>query len=127
MIETENDFDARIRSLGRKHRAMLKTGGALRVRQDGLMVLKPKRAVSAHGFVPIRAIAVLMLGFFAAKGFLLASLDGAEYGARLNSLSSGTMVEQVGARLMKPDAVSLLFAGAIVDLKEQWRKGGARS
>lgn len=124
--ESHSKFDARIRSLGRKHRAISKTGGALQVRKDGLIVIRPKRAAAARGYIPIRTIASLMICFFAFKGYLLASLQEATYTDRLIKLQSGTIVEQVGARMMQPDAVSLLFSRAIVDLKDQWRDGGAR-
>ena len=127
MSDSQADFDARIRSLGRKHRALEKTGSALKMRKDGLIVLKPRRAAAARGYIPIRGIAVLMLCFFAFKGYLWEALDEAGYNSRLAVLQNGTVVEQVGARLMKPDAVSLMFASAIADLKEQWRESGARS
>ena len=117
MGQTHEEFQARLRSLGRKHRAMTKTGADMRLRDDGLIVVRPKRSVSAFGLLPIRGIAVLMICFFAFKGYLLASMDEAAYTARLTKLQAGTEVEQVGAHLMRPDAVSRLFARAIADLR----------
>lgn len=100
---------------------MEKVGSSIQVRQDGLIVMRPKRVAQARGFFPIRGIAVLMLFFFAFKGYLMASLPEAVYADRLATLRGGTFVEQVGASLMQPDAVAGLFAGAIVDLQDHWR------
>lgn len=88
------------------------------VRQDGLILIRPKRAVAGRGFFAIRSIAVMMICFFALKGFLLSSMGDAAYADRLTKLRSGTVVEQAGATLMRPDAVSLLFAKAIADLSK---------
>lgn len=108
MIETRNDFHARVRTLGRKHRAMAK-GSTAQLRQDGLIVVRPKRRRTRRRY-PLRSFALLIIGFFAFKGFMLASMGDAGYDDRLTRLGEGTALEQVGALVMQPDRVSALFA-----------------
>lgn len=109
MVETRNDFDARLKTLGRKHRAMAK-GTETRMRNDGLIVVRPSRRRSRGRSNPLRLFVFLFLGFFAVKGFLLASIGEAGYEERLTKLKAGTALEQVGAAVMRPDRVSVVMA-----------------
>ncbi len=115
MTDSRTDFDARVRVLGRKHRA-LANGVTTQVRKDGLIVVRPTRRRPQKGVSPLRIVVLLTIGFFAFKGFMLASMGDASYEERLAKLEAGTSLEQVGAAIMKPDRVSMLFASAFVNL-----------
>lgn len=108
MVETRNDFDSRLKTLGRKHRALAQ-GSTTQIRKDGLIVVKPTRRRTRRSF-PTRLFVFLFLGFFAFKGFLLASMGEVGYSDRLAKLEAGTALEQVGAVVMRPDRVSILMA-----------------
>ena len=106
------DFHKRVGSLQRQHKAMA-NGYTTQLREDGLIVMKPKRG-RRRGF-PLRALTLLFLGFFAFKGFMLASLGDVTYNERVAQLSNGSPVEQAGAWVMQGDPVTVLFAEVIKD------------
>lgn len=108
MVETRNEFRARLRTLGRKHRAMA-NGASSHLREDGLIVVRPHRR-KAQRTHPMRMLLLLLVSFFVLKGYMLAALGDAGYQDRLTKLQSGTSVEQVGATVMRPDRVSVMFA-----------------
>ena len=112
MSDSRTMFNARLRTLGRKHAAMSTGGIVTQVRSDGLMIAKPKRMRNRRG-VPINHLIVFMIGFFAFKGFLLTSLGLEGYEERLAALSSGSPLEQMGAQVMQADPVTQIFADAI--------------
>lgn len=119
MTDSRTDFDARLRVLGRKHRAMA-NGVKRQVRKDGLIVVRPTRKrIRKQGVRPLRILVMLLFGFFALKGFLLASIGEAAYEQRLASLSEGTQLERAGAIVMQPDRVSILFASAFGNLTQE--------
>ncbi|MFK7938593.1 MAG: hypothetical protein AB8B82_04390 [Roseovarius sp.] len=106
MANAVQGFDRRLKSIG-KNRARLADGYVSKVGKDGLIVFRPKRR--AGGF-PIVGLALLILGFFAFKGLILAHLGANTFEARLAELAQGSVVEQTGAWIMQPDAVSQTIA-----------------
>ncbi|TMM55257.1 hypothetical protein [Sulfitobacter sabulilitoris] len=102
MVETHLQFDRRLRTLGRKHRAMSR-GYSTRIRGDGLIVVEPRR-LRFH--FPARTVIMLFVGFFMFKGFMLASMGPVTYNHRLATLEKGTVVEQGGAWIMQIDAIT---------------------
>ncbi|GAB5437209.1 hypothetical protein [Falsiruegeria mediterranea] len=109
MVEDHLHFNRRVSKLTRKHQAMSR-GYTHRLRSDGLIEVKPRRARPG---VSLRALALFVFGFLAFKGFLLANLGPAGYEDRLARLSEGTVVEQGGAALMAVDPVSEFIASKI--------------
>ena len=109
MVEDHLQFDRRVAKLTRKHQAMSR-GYTHRLRADGLIEVKPRRARPG---VSLRAIAMFVFGFFVFKGFLLAHLGPAAYEERLAKLNEGTVVEQGGAALMAIEPVSEFIASKI--------------
>lgn len=109
MVEDHLQFDRRVQKLTRKHQAMSR-GYTHRMRADGLIVMKPRRARPG---LSLRALVFFVLGFFAFKGFLLANLGPAAYEDRLARLTEGTVVEQGGAVLMAVDPLSEFIASHI--------------
>ncbi|MEM7091105.1 MAG: hypothetical protein AAF496_16220, partial [Pseudomonadota bacterium] len=69
-------------------------GYVARMRQDGLIVVKPRRAKLA---ISPKSILIFVMAFFVFKGFLLSSLGPTTYDERLASLSEGTAGEKAGA------------------------------
>ena len=110
MVETRYEFNSRLRTLGRKHRA-LERGSKTHVRKDGLIVVRPARR-RARRNSPLRIIVILVAFFFAFKGFMLASMGVEGYSDRVTRLEAGTSLEQVGASVMQADRVSLMLANA---------------
>jgi hypothetical protein len=117
MDEPRSDFQTRLRTLGRKQRLMERSGGSIVVREDGLIVVQPRSGAGARGLFPVKGLAVTLICFFAFKGFLLSAHGDAQYEERLIKLAAGTTVEQIGAQVMQPDAVSLMFAKAFNDVR----------
>ena len=106
MVDAHGQFNKRLRKIGRKHQA-LERGYVTNLRPDGLIVAEPRRA---RVQIPVKGIALVIIAFFAFKGFLLATLGPATYDERLINLRSGTMVERGGAWAMQADRVSLLVS-----------------
>ncbi|MEM9871842.1 MAG: hypothetical protein AAF822_11345 [Pseudomonadota bacterium] len=109
---TQVDFQTRIGSLERQHKKLAR-GYKTEMRDDGLIVVKPKRG--QRGF-PLRGLVLLIAGFFVFKGFMLASLGEVTYDERVSKLGNGTTAEQAGAWVMQSDPVTTFLAGLIEPL-----------
>ena len=112
MVSDQTEFQERLRRLVRKHRAMAR-GYTTRMRSDGLIVAKPRRAVSP---ISGRSVLIFLLVFLAFKGFLIANLGAAAYSERVERLQSGNFAEQAGAFAMQADPVSKMFADLVAPL-----------
>ena len=115
MVETRYEFQSRLRTLGRKHRA-LERGSMTQMRKDGLIVVRPVRRRARKSNLTLRTFTILLIGFFAIKGFMLASIGEEGYAERLATLEGGTALEQVGAKAMQPELVSQMFSTAWVQV-----------
>lgn len=109
MDEGQLLFDQRLQRIGKKHRAISR-GYLPRMRSDGLIVLKPKRAQAP---ISSRSVALFLGAFFVFKGFLVVNLGEQTYQDRVTQLQEGTVVEQAGAFLMQIDPLSRLIAQKI--------------
>lgn len=107
MVETKEHFNDRLNFLGRKHQAMSR-GYTTQMRDDGLIVVKPRRRRGIE--IPFKGIFLLLLGFVFFKAFMLASVGPDTYGERVAILNSGTFIEQGGAWLMQADPASQIIA-----------------
>ena len=106
MSESFAGFEARLKKIDRK-RSRLAQGYKGTIGRDGLIVFRPARRQRG---IPLRAIVLLVVGFFVFKGMVLAHTGAATYGERIDALKSGTMVEQAGAFLMQSDPVTMGIA-----------------
>ncbi len=111
-MNTQVSFQQRLGTLERQHKAM-SHGYKSQMRSDGLIVMKPKRV--RRGF-PLRALLLIVLGFFAFKSFMFASLGDITYNERVAKLGNGTGIEQAGAWAMQSDPVTVFLAGFIKPL-----------
>jgi hypothetical protein len=103
----EQEFEHRIRRLMRKH-DRLSRGVVHRVGPDGLITAHPRRRVSL--LPPLRAIVLVLAVGFLFKAYLLYALGGATYQARVDTLAEGSVFEQAGAMMMRPDPASTWLA-----------------
>lgn len=109
MADSFTQFDKRIQRIERSHRDFGR-GYAAVVGHDGLITIKairPKRSL------PIKGMALLLVGFFCFKALMLAHLGPDAYGERVADLGAGTLVEQVGALAMQADPATQWIATQI--------------
>lgn len=109
---TQVDFQARVGSVERQHKAMA-NGYKTEIREDGLIVVKPKRV--RRGF-PLRGITVLLFSLFLFKGYTLAVLGAPTYADRVAKLADGTVMEQASAWVMQADPITMSLAELIAPL-----------
>ncbi|MEL6511381.1 MAG: hypothetical protein AAFQ32_16385 [Pseudomonadota bacterium] len=103
MGESHLQFDDRVRGIQRKHQKL--SGGVIHsVNHDGLIIARPRRPRIQ---LPIKGLFLMVSSFFLFKAFLLGYLGSITYLERVEKLSLGTLVEQAGAALMKPDPISI--------------------
>ncbi len=98
-------FQRRIRRITVNH-AALSRGYVLKLEQNGLITRQPRRSVRRGMPMLVQTMLILVFGFFAFKGLVIAQLGAAEYEARIAELSGGTAVEAAGAKLMAIDPLS---------------------
>ncbi len=99
-------FEARLKKIDRR-RTRLAQGYKGTVTRDGLIVFRPSRRQRG---IPLRAVVLLIVGFFVFKGMVMAHTGTTIYDERVDALQAGTMVEQAGAFLMQSDPVTLGIA-----------------
>ena len=104
-------FDKRIRRISRRHNRMA-SGMDAYVASDGLIITRPKRRGIA-GSLPLKGLALLVIGFIGFKGLLLAHLGAESYDQRVALLQEGTAVEKAGAWFMQADPLTQWTAGEI--------------
>ncbi|UWR23372.1 hypothetical protein [Sulfitobacter sp. S190] len=107
MVETRENFSARLDGLGAKHRQMVSRGYTTRVDKNGIIIAKPKRA-RLH--IPARGVMLAVLGFFFFKAFMLSAAGPDAYNERLSSLDTGNPVAAVGLAVMSVDPVTQMIA-----------------
>ena len=106
MIDLQTQFDRRITRLAHKHDLMTQ-GYFLRMRDDGLVVVHPRR--SRRG-LPVKMLVLLAVGFIGFKAFMLAAIGPAAYDERLAVLQQGSTVERAGAWVLGTDPATQMIA-----------------
>jgi hypothetical protein len=107
MVDSQIDFQKRLSKLGRKHRAMDR-GYKTKMRSDGLIVVKPKRAKINF---PFKGLLIVAAAFFVFKAFMLASFGEVTYQDRVDQLNAGSVFEKGGAWVMQIEPVTAFIAG----------------
>lgn len=110
MVETHAHFDKRLAKLSHKHRLMSR-GYVNVLTSDGLIVSKPRRFRRNNS--GLRMIAIVLVGFFLLKAISFANIGEEGYNDRLAVMRTGTTIEQVGAVIMGPDAITKSVAQII--------------
>lgn len=106
MADIQYGFAKRLRRIDLKH-ARLERGYMGKVRDDGLIEFRPK---SRFPSIPVRGLIYLVIGFAFFKAVVIAHLGGVTYQERIALLAQGSIVEQAGAYVMRPDPLSGMFA-----------------
>lgn len=107
MIQSHDKFNERLTLLSEKH-ARMSNGYVASVRSDGLIVVRPRRARIAF---PLRGLALLTVGFFVFKAFILAAIGPVTYNERLANLQAGNTLERAGAWVLQIDPLTDAIAG----------------
>lgn len=98
-----DSFDERLSKIDKRHRALAR-GYVMSVNHDGLVVAEPKRERRAF---PWRGLMLILVGMMAFKGFLHSYIGPEAYQLRVDGLSNGNVVEQIGAFAMAADPVTI--------------------
>ena len=112
MVETRNDFAARLGKLGKKHEKMTH-GYTTRVGKDGLLIVTPKKRNIIPGGTGVKLLLLIGVGFIAFKAFTLAAVGPVTYNERLSKLENGSVIEQAGAKALAIDPVTEALAGSV--------------
>ena len=110
MHESQANFNKRLSALNRKHAAM-SHGFSTLLRSDGLIIIKPNRALRRA--FPLKGLLALIFGFFVFKAIMLSSLSEITYNERVAKLKQGGALEQGGAWLMQIEPVTVFLAGFV--------------
>ena len=113
MARTLTSFDTRLKRGVRKNDRIRMYGSRGKIGKDGLISYVPRRRGPSF---PIRSLLLVLAIAFAFKAFLYASMGSGIYQERVDSLSSGTLVEQAGAWLMQVDPATVVLAGFLTPL-----------
>lgn len=102
------DLDKRLARVVRNHERMRRNGVVHKVGKDGLIrsrgrLVRPRFPIKGA----ILAVALLM----AFKALLFATLGSGAYEERVETLRSGSMVEQAGAMIMQSEPVTTTLGG----------------
>ena len=103
------NFDRRLGRVTRKHRAMSR-GYSFRVQNNGLISVIPKHS---HAGFPFRSLVLVLAIGLLFKGVVLANYGPEKYNSKVAMLQSGTIVEQVGAWLLRPSKTTRFIASKV--------------
>lgn len=107
MVYTKQDFNSRVGAVTKKSARRGKNSLVARIDNNGVVVVKAKRR-GLH--FPVKGAALMILGFFCFKAFMLTSSGPEAYSDRLAILENGTMIEAMGARVLSVDPVTQFIA-----------------
>ena len=115
MIQATVPFDRRLKQIVRRHSKM-SNGFVRSVNEQGLIVTRPrlyKPSIPLNGLLMVLAISFLL------KGLLLAGLGEAAYAERVAKLQAGSMIEQIGARVMQSDPLTVIVSNGMAVILPQ--------
>ena len=102
MSDTFTQFENRLDTLQRKHRALAK-GYVAQVNPDGLITIEPKPKTSGGR---LRFVIATTIGFFTFKVLAIALIGPATYQSRIDALAVGNRFEKLCAWIMQADPIS---------------------
>lgn len=110
MSDTFTQFQRRLNTIERKHRALAQ-GRVAQNNPSGLVTgaLKPKKPGVLHRF-----LWACVMGFFAFKVFVLAVVGPITYQGRIDALLAGSTLERFCAWIMQADPVSQKLATLLI-------------
>ncbi|KEP68082.1 hypothetical protein DL1_15090 [Thioclava dalianensis] len=110
MAKTEiTDFEKRLSRIDRIHEAggAFEASGAL-----GRSYFDSMRPKARRG-LPLRGIALFLVGAFLLKAAILAQIGATEYAARVDLMAQGNLAQQLGGWVLHADAPTRYLAGVI--------------
>ncbi len=101
-------LDKRLHKIVRTHDRMRRNGVVRRVGRDGLI---RSRARLVRPRFPIKGALIIVALLIAFKALLFAQMGAGNYALKVDSLRSGSMVEQAGAVIMQEEPVTVALGG----------------
>ncbi len=114
MDQTRAAFSSRVRGIEQSHQRRRLSGEVHMIRNDGLIVARPRRRAPRF---PWRGAFMMLVAFIGFKAFVLGYLGPNAYEQRVDMLRSGNVVEQAGAWVMQADPLTVLvqnFCSSVV-------------
>ena len=104
------DFEHRLQRIERGHRNI--SGGYVKLEERNGLLVPVKKVRSRRGF-PWRGLFLVLVVFMLFKATLLAYLGPIHYIEQHAQLEQGSIVEQAGAWILRPDAATVYLSGVI--------------
>ena len=105
------DFDARMRRIERRNRA-LSRGYVMAIDRDGLIVAKPaRRSRFPWGF--FLKVGIIVMAF---KAVAHSIIGATSYDERVELLAQGTILEQIAAWVMTADPITVWLSTEVTKL-----------
>ncbi|MEL7345185.1 MAG: hypothetical protein AAFN59_10045 [Pseudomonadota bacterium] len=112
MATDYEDFDARMRRIERRNRALSK-GYVMSIDRDGLIVARPARRTSSMIWGLLLKIAIIVMAFKVAAYSIIGATD---YTFRVEALAQGTTAEQIAAWIMTADPITVWLSQEAIKL-----------
>ncbi|MAM62578.1 hypothetical protein [Maritimibacter sp. UBA3975] len=104
------NFEHRVQRIERGHRNL--SSGFVKLEERNGLLVPVKKVRSRRGF-PWRGLFLVLVVFTLFKATLLAYLGPISYIDQHAKLEQGSIVEQAGAWIMRPDAATVYLSGVI--------------
>lgn len=112
MIQKIVSFDKRLKPIVRRHSNM--SNGVVRsINAQGLIVARPRLYKPSF---PLKSLLIVLTFGFLLKGFLLAGLGEVAYAERVAEMQTGSMIEQIGAGVMRSDPLTVVISNGIATI-----------
>ncbi|WP_137699557.1 hypothetical protein [Marimonas lutisalis] len=109
MADDFKNFEKRLSRIDRAHNRV-SDGYRTTVGPDGLIAVRARRRLPQ---VPLKGLAYLFLGFCVFKSVAVAHFGMTGYQERVETLRSGTVIEQAGAWALQLDALTVWIASKV--------------
>ncbi|WP_238363850.1 hypothetical protein [Mesobacterium pallidum] len=103
MDQSMANFGKRLSRIEKQHDKKSRGVRAKLDKATGLVTMEPKSSVK----MPVRGVALTILGFVLFKSILLWQLGTEPYQQRIDALADGTFVEQAGSFIMQADPLTV--------------------
>ncbi|MEH6644849.1 hypothetical protein [Sulfitobacter sp.] len=113
MVYTREDFGTRLNNVDGKRSKLLRRGYTTRVDKNGIIIAKQK---AMRLRLPVKGAFLTVLCFLCFKAFMLFANGAETYNYRLETLQSGSIVEQWGAVALAVDPATQFIADQLAYL-----------
>lgn len=109
MIQATVAFDKRLKQILRGH-SRISNSVVRSVTAQGLIVARPRLYKPSF---PLSSLLIVLTIGVLLKGFLLAGVGDVAYAERIAELQTGSVIEQIGAVVMRSDPLTVIVSNAI--------------